>query len=140
VVSHAAAGLLWHLDGVTTTRVELAYRPARPAIASRYRAPDSRPRCVRSPDPERDTDHLRHPDVDRSLRAAEAARPGDRRRGRDAQRRNLLRAAGWQLVTVTFTMLHDDPERVVATVSTAYDELDPRSMGRNVRKSNAFSE
>ena len=58
----------------------------------------------------------------------------------DAERRNLLRAAGWQLVTVTFTMLHDDPERVVATVATAYNELDPRSLGRNVRKSNAFSE
>ena len=39
---------------------------------------------------------------------------------RDADRRNLLRAAAWELVTVTDTMLRRRPMQTVATVARAY--------------------
>jgi hypothetical protein len=43
----------------------------------------------------------------------------------DAARRNLLRAAQWDLVTVTFTMLNDDPAGTFATVAHAYATVLP---------------
>ena len=41
---------------------------------------------------------------------------GRARLDNDAERRNLLQAAGWELVAVTFTMVLDDPARTVAVV------------------------
>jgi very-short-patch-repair endonuclease len=40
----------------------------------------------------------------------------------DAERRNLLRAAGWEQVTITFTMLNDRPERAFRVVAAAYED------------------
>jgi very-short-patch-repair endonuclease len=40
----------------------------------------------------------------------------------DAERRNQLRAARWDLVTVTYTMLHSRPADVLATITTAYTD------------------
>lgn len=47
---------------------------------------------------------------------------GRARLDNDAERRNLLRAAGWEQVTVTHTMLKDRPEHTLRVVATAYQE------------------
>jgi very-short-patch-repair endonuclease len=40
----------------------------------------------------------------------------------DADRRNLLRAAGWEQITVTHTMLKARPEHTLSVIATAYEE------------------
>ena len=45
---------------------------------------------------------------------------GRQRIERDAQRRNLLRAAGWQAVYVTHVTMHESPATVVKWISGAY--------------------
>jgi very-short-patch-repair endonuclease len=57
----------------------------------------------------------------------------------DAERRNLLRAARWQLVTVTATMLRDGGRRAVDAVTTAYHDLEHGFGGENVCPAQAFS-
>jgi very-short-patch-repair endonuclease len=49
----------------------------------------------------------------------------------DAERRNLLRAARWELVTVTFTMVRHRPEHTVAVVRNAWSSLAPPSGAEN---------
>jgi very-short-patch-repair endonuclease len=51
----------------------------------------------------------------------------------DADRRNLLGRAGWDLVTVTHTMLAHAPERTVATVRDAWISAAHRSCAETVR-------
>jgi hypothetical protein len=67
----------------------------------------------------------RFPSVASRSSSTASAHSGRAKLDNDAERKNLLRAAGWQLVAVTFTMLRHHPERVVAIVKTARDELDP---------------
>jgi very-short-patch-repair endonuclease len=43
----------------------------------------------------------------------------------DAERRNLLRAANWALITVTYTMLGERSSQLIAAVEAAYEELAP---------------
>jgi very-short-patch-repair endonuclease len=57
----------------------------------------------------------------------------------DAERRNLLRAASWQLVTVTAAMLRDGGRRAVEAVTTAYYDLGTRSGGETTRIARRFS-
>jgi very-short-patch-repair endonuclease len=57
----------------------------------------------------------------------------------DAERRNLLRAAGWHLVTITATMLRDGGRNAVDTVATAYIDPAGASQGENVRQAHGIS-
>jgi very-short-patch-repair endonuclease len=57
----------------------------------------------------------------------------------DAERRNLLRSAGWQLVTVTASMLRDGGTKALDTVTAAYADLAATSWGEIARQARGFS-
>jgi hypothetical protein len=57
----------------------------------------------------------------------------------DAERRNLLRAARWQLVTITASMLGTGGKVAVDPVRTAYADLADASWGQNARQAREIS-
>jgi very-short-patch-repair endonuclease len=57
----------------------------------------------------------------------------------DADRRNLLRSAGWQLVTVTASMLASGGRMAVDTVTAAHVDLAATSWGDIARQARGFS-